>query len=401
MTGLNLKPIHPFPARMAPAIAFDALPKLGRPLRVLDPMAGSGTTLVAARLRGHEAVGFDTDPLAILISKAWCAEFHPANFKQLAEDVLHNARVVYRSMKLGDAYPTITDDETRAFIRYWFDATSRRQLAALATSIESQTSATYRGLLWVAFSRLIITKAYGASLAMDVSHSRPHRVYDRAPRLPFDNFLTQVQRVAAANPFAGKKDTKQQRARIRLGDARKLPLDDTSVDLVITSPPYLNAIDYLRGHKLSLVWMGHTLNALRGIRSANIGTEVSTLASIDERSIDEIAVRMGDIDELSTRHRGMLALYIGDLDALMRELARVLQSNGRAVLVVGNSTLRGTFIRNSEAVKHLAERYGFTLERSRKRPLLDHRRYLPPPSAASGNMLHVRMREEVIVELRR
>ncbi|MGZ5440735.1 MAG: hypothetical protein ACXW5U_01220 [Thermoanaerobaculia bacterium] len=401
MTALNLKPIHPFPARMAPAIAFDALPELGRPLRVLDPMAGSGTTLVAARLRGHEPFGFDTDPLAVLISKAWCAEFDPVDFERLAEDILCRARAVYRSLKLGDAYPAAADDETRAFVRYWFDGTSRRQLAALAISIEAQTPATDRDLLWVAFSRLIITKAHGSSLAMDVSHSRPHRVYDRAPALPFDNFRAQSQRVAAANPFAGKNRTTKPRALIRLADARKLPLDDASIDLVITSPPYLNAIDYLRGHKLSLVWMGHTIEKLRAIRTANIGTEVSTLASLDEGAIADVAARMGPVDALSTRHRGMLARYIGDLDAMMAELARVLRPSGRAVLVVGNSTLKGTFIRNSEAVRHLAKRYDFSLERSRRRPLPDDRRYLPPPSSAAGNTLHARMREEVIVELRR
>ena len=386
---------------MAPAIAFDALPEVGRPLRVLDPMAGSGTTLVAARLRGHESFGFDTDPLAVLISKAWCAEFNPLDFKELAEDVLRYARIVYRPLALGDAYPATADGETREFIRYWFDATSRRQLAALAISIDGQTSETYRGLLWVAFSRLIITKAYGVSLAMDISHSRPHRVYDRAPVLPFDNFLVQIHRLIASHPFASKNHTKQPRARVRLGDARRLSLGDASIDLVITSPPYLNAIDYLRGHKLSLVWMGHTIDKLRAIRNANIGTEASTSASVDERSIHAIAARMGVVADLSTRHRGMLARYISDLDAMMCELARVVRPGARAIFVVGNSTLRGTFVRNSEAVKHLAKRHAFFVERSSRRSLPDHRRYLPPPSSASGNTLHTRMREEVIVELRR
>ncbi len=45
--------------------------------------------------------------------------------------------------------------------------------------------------------------------------------------------------------------------------------------MIITSPPYLNAIDYLRGHKLSLVWMGQSIARVRNIRSTNIGTEKS------------------------------------------------------------------------------------------------------------------------------
>ena len=386
---------------MAPAIVFDALPATGRPLRVLDPMAGSGTTLVAARLRGHEPIGFDTDPLAVLISNAWCAEFEPDAYKEQAEGILRDARLVYRTLRVGEAYPDAADDETRAFVRYWFDATSRRQLTALAISIQDHPSEAIRRLLWVAFSRLIITKAHGASLAMDVSHSRPHRVYDRAPAQPFDYFMAHVCRIAAASPFAGAKRAATPHAHIRLADARQLPLGNSSIDLVITSPPYLNAIDYLRGHKLSLVWMGHTIGQLRAIRTNNIGTEVSTRGSLDEVAIEEVAARMGATGNLSSRHRGMLARYIGDLDAMMEELARVIRTKGRAIFVVGDSTLRGTFIRNSEAVKHLAARHSFSLQRSRKRPLPDHRRYLPPPSSGTPNTFDGRMREEVIIEFRR
>lgn len=401
MTGLSLKPIHPFPARMAPAIALDALPEGGPPLRVLDPMAGSGTTLVTARLRGHEPFGFDTDPLAVLIARAWCADFNPDDLEEQASRALEHARLLYRTLRVGDAYPGLADEETRAFVRYWFDHRSRRQLTALSIAIQEEASQTLRALLWVAFSRLIITKAHGASLAMDVSHSRPHRVYDRAPAAPFDNFLLQVRRMVGSSPFAGVQRSTQPRARIRRGDARALPLDDASIDLVITSPPYLNAIDYLRGHKLSLVWMGHTIETLRSIRTTNIGTEVSTTVAIDEDAIDEIASRMGSLAALSTRHQGMLAGYITDLDEMMAETARVLRPGGRAVFVVGDSTLRGTFIQNSEAVKALACRHDLFVERSRKRPLPDHRRYLPPPSSATGNTLHARMREEVIIDLRK
>ncbi len=65
-----LRPIHPFPARMAPSIIQRRL-KSHKRLRVVDPMVGSGTTVVTARILGHHAIGFDTDPLALLIAKAW------------------------------------------------------------------------------------------------------------------------------------------------------------------------------------------------------------------------------------------------------------------------------------------------------------------------------------------
>jgi tRNA G10 N-methylase Trm11 len=66
----QIRPVHPFPARMAPSIVWDALPKTGKSVNILDPMSGSGTTLVCARSRGHRAIGCDTDPLALLIYSA-------------------------------------------------------------------------------------------------------------------------------------------------------------------------------------------------------------------------------------------------------------------------------------------------------------------------------------------
>ena len=74
---------------------------------------------------------------------------------------------------------------------------------------------------------------------------------------------------------------------------QSIPIKDGIADLVVTSPPYLNAIDYLRGHKLSLVWMGHQIEELRELRSANIGSERfnGSAATMNYRNTAEKIVR--------------------------------------------------------------------------------------------------------------
>jgi len=72
---------------MAPELVWEELPDGDQPLRVLDPMTGSGTTLVAARLRGHEAIGFDRDPLAVLIASTWVADIETERFTAKAAEV--------------------------------------------------------------------------------------------------------------------------------------------------------------------------------------------------------------------------------------------------------------------------------------------------------------------------
>jgi SAM-dependent methyltransferase len=369
----------------------------GRSLRVLDPMAGSGTTLVIARTLGHRATGFDTDPLAVLLARAWCGDVDEEATLKAAARVRDAAKRVASRMPLREAYPIDADDETQAFVRYWFDGTNRRQLAALAQGIRDVRSRRIRDVLWCAFSRLIITKQAGASLALDVAHSRPHKVSDKTVIRPIAQFERAVRTVLAVAPF--KTEGRIARATIRRADARRLPIRASSIDIAICSPPYLNAIDYLRGHKFSLVWMGHSIGSLRRVRARNIGTEVSAGAKLDDAVISHALTHMGNLDGLPDRQKRLLGRYVADMDKALRELRRVLVKGGRAVLVVGDCTMRGVYVRNSGALAYLGKRHGFELARRRRRQLPPNRRYLPPPSSrGSGRMLQNRLRAEVLLD---
>lgn len=394
-----LRPIHPFPARMASSIIERRL-KSGRQMRVVDPMVGSGTTVVTARLYGHRALGFDTDPLALTIAKAWSSDVDPEQLRELATWTLEDACARFPSISVGEAYPPGANAETKAFVRFWFDSANRRQLTALANSIEKVRDRGARAVLWCAFSRMIITKEAGVSLAVDVSHSRPHRAHHIAPVQPFDKFPVAVKQVLRGASFS--RADRLPPAKICQADARAIPLDDESVDMVITSPPYLNAIDYLRGHKLSLVWMGHQIDELRDLRSRNIGTERFDRSKA-RNSHREAATRVvRGFENLPGRAQTMLVQYFGDMDRVLGEISRILVRRGIAMIVVGNSTLRGVFINNSQVLTHLARKNGLRLRSARRRPLQENRRYLPPPNHKdAGTALRTRMYEEVILTFQR
>jgi len=400
MTGAfqvsQIHPIHPFPARMAPSIVWDNLPDNGKPLRILDPMAGSGTSLVIARARGHQAVGCDTDPLAVLIAHAWCSDVSSDILSQRARSILDKAVEIAKELTPEKAYPSQADDETKQFINFWFDDNSRVQLAALSHCISYVDNPDEKNLLWTAFSRLIITKKLGVSLAMDVSHSRPHRKYEKALVNPFDKFLSDINYIIKKAPFRDG-NVQFSPAIVTKGDARSLSFSNNSVDLVITSPPYLNAIDYIRGHKLTLVWMGYSVKLIKLVRSTNIGAERSVSHPVPGELLNTLE-QMGDIDSLDGRYRGVIIRYLDDMSNVLSECRRVLKDNGQAIFVIGNSAIRGVYINNSEALISLAQKRGFKLASRASRLLLESRRYLPPPnSKKAGQKMQHRMGEEVIL----
>lgn len=393
---LNRRSVHPFPARMAANIPWETLSPRRGCLRVLDPMAGSGTSLIAGRAAGHATYGVDADPLAVLIAKVGTADAKITRIEERGREVLRSAK---RSEVPGcRAYPYGADEETREFIRYWFDLEARKQLSALTRVIQNVDDSSARKFLWCALSRMIITKDAGVSLARDVSHSRPHKSFERAPVKPFDSFENALQRVLTACLFRGTHSGPK--VRVWRGDARKLSLESESIDLVITSPPYLNAIDYMRGHKLSLVWMGHQIETLRQIRSENVGTECGG-ASVSEEDVSNILQNMGRVDRLPERFQRMIRRYVMDMNGVMSEISRVLVLRGQAVIVIGDCTLRGTYIRNSAAIQLLAASHSLDLISERRRRIPDNRRYLPPPRRVTSDALAKRLRTEVILSFRK
>jgi hypothetical protein len=138
---LGRQTVHPFPARMAPGIALEFVPGANKPLRVLDPMMGSGTVLAVARSKGHRAVGIDIDPLAVLIAKVWTTSIDRQEAQSRAKQVLDRAKALFVKLKQSEAFPPFADDETKRFITYWFDGYARRQLPAEGTHLPSVTDA--------------------------------------------------------------------------------------------------------------------------------------------------------------------------------------------------------------------------------------------------------------------
>ncbi len=423
-TGDATHSFHAFPAKFPPQLARLFIDGLTAPSEVvLDPMMGSGTTIVEAFLAKRQAQGFDIDPLACLQTQVKTSPLHPAETLQQGFAVLNRAKkLLARDSKgLEQRLATRFGDKTRDFVDYWFAKETQIELQALREEIEAVSCEETRSFLLLVFSAIIITKSGGVSYALDLAHTRPHRaklVYGPGGKILFDEmsdsissqrarFLTkklrspvdEFQRRLEQN-VQGLRDLPEshQRPIVKEADAQALPLDDNCIDLIVTSPPYAsNAIDYMRSHKFALAWMGHAIEHLSRLRSTYIGSDstagfaLEELPSNTQEIVYELAVK--DPRKSTVLHR-----YYSEMTRVLREMFRVLRPGKAAILVVGNSVMRGMDTRTQYCLTEIGRSLGFEVPPFGVRRLDRNRRMMPVSSRRDADSrIQQRMHEEFVI----
>lgn len=390
--------LHAFAAKFPPQLPRVFIKSLTEPGDlVLDPMMGSGTAILEAVLLGRRAVGVDIDPLAMSLCRAKITPIETNQVLNAAGLVLDRARALLNArLALRGEIEKRYDPATVDFLNYWFLPETQEELMALLLGIEEQKEKNVHELLRVIFSSVIITKSGGVSLARDLAHTRPHRVSTKRPRSAIEQFNVQVRKATDA---LGKFALDRPQVELYCRDARDLPLADCSVDLVVTSPPYANAIDYMRAHKFSLVWFGQSVKKLSELRAVYVGSE-------NCKEIVECPLPFGaktDIAALCAkdRHKArVLQKYLGDMKMVLTEIHRVLRPGCVAGIVVGPSTMRGVKIQTHKHLAEIATQLGFDVVGIGERKLDRNRRMMPAHHGkCSMNGIELRVHEEFVIGL--
>jgi DNA modification methylase len=390
--------IHAFAAKFPPQLPRYFIEGLTTPGEtVLDPMAGSGVTIVEAWLLRRNALGVDLHPLAILLSKARTTEYDSTLVLQAGERVLDNAKSLVQAHDSAQRLLERYDKATREFIDYWFTPATQLELAALVHAIRGEPNEHMAQLLQLVFSSVIITKSGGVSLARDLAHSRPHRVGNKTVKSALDMFSSQLEKAVKA--IREIEPILKGNAMVTHGDCRALAIPPESVDLIVTSPPYANAIDYMRAHKFSLVWLGRDIKSLGSLRSQYIGSEKRDNSSQTELPSDvERALR--PLEQLDISKARILRKYLRDMELALKEMHRVLRPDRVAIVVVGPSTMRGLRIETHQYLASIAAKLRFEVVNIVRRTLDRNRRMMPVGLTHNGNsIIEQRIHEEFVIGL--
>ncbi len=359
--------IHPYPAKLLPQIAHFFLASnllAGDDDVVLDPFGGTGTVALESNLSGRNAFFADANPLARLIAAVKTNDYDLEAVTASAECL---SDAYYRSRKTKP--PSIVN------VDIWYDERICRQLSRLHWSIADFPKTPVKDLFWVTFS-CIARKLSNADprLSVPVRLKESKWTSGTIPNV-WDTFFVQlqanIQRIIEAKRLMSSQKTSSQ----CVGkDARRLmttsswdgdtqsQLESDSVGLVITSPPYAGAQKYIRASSLSLGWLGLAgSHQLKGLENENIGREHLPKAIYDNlqtTGIDAADDVLKLIHKKNPLRAAIAGVYINEMRAAIKEMARVLKPGGFVILVIGNNLICGQPFQSSEYMAHLLAEAG-------------------------------------------
>jgi hypothetical protein len=303
--------VHWFPGNFIPQIPTAFIQALAKPGDlVFDPFGGSGTTAVEAVRLGRRAILSDRVSACVLISSGKLAIQATGLDRHCKGDILR--ALTWRHQCQSDRVGR-NGEGSDPSLATWFAAGTLSELRFLWSLVESQSHELTKRILTLLFSDLLFACASPGRALTSTGKRRRHHwgwVADNVrPKKPVEHDAIGLfeARIAALPENASRRGP---RGVVLQQDARHLAIQSNSIDLVVTSPPYIGVIDYALANRLLYTWMSWSLS--------------------DERN-EEIGARY------KRRRSHLIDEYLIQMRDCWSEIHRVLRPGAHCAIVLGES----------------------------------------------------------------
>ena len=361
---------HSYPAKFIPQLANWIITNYSSEKDVvLDPMCGSGTALIESSLLGRNSIGIDIDPLACLLAQVKTSVL---DSKVLARKRIGLLDAIKNDFRKHRGEGSLIEED--ALIPYVIPEFYRRdelflkdvqqKLALIKARIEAVDESEYKKFFLVAVSAILRPASNCDPKDIEPKLPPPNRRRKTPPDV-YTLFERKVKVMEKKMNLFSAQAHKGAKATVYLGDARKLPDSFGEVDLIVTSPPYANSVDYPRVHKLSFYWLGMTSSeALPDLAREYVGTDLVRKEFYDDLEafgISSLDSAVHEIFKLDKKRAGIVSKYFSDMRLIIGEMYRKLRAGGKCCIVIGDSRVKKVLVPTHEIFKTIAKEQGFKL----------------------------------------
>ena len=218
---------------------------------------GCGTTIVTAISRGFKGSGTDINKLAYLITKVKSTVIEPAYLDRKIKHLLVKLKFLDGSQKslFYESIEPLIPQRHIERINYWFTEKNKNELGIILRAIYDEEDEIIRDFFLVAFSHILKNCAIWLQ-----GSTKPTRDLKKKPAKPYDALRRHLKKMQRGNddfyqvvPQKVKESLKEY-LNIKAQDAKMQPLADNSVDLIVSSIPYVTSYEYADLHQLSTIW---------------------------------------------------------------------------------------------------------------------------------------------------
>lgn len=401
--------IHLYPARMHPEISKRIIQKYAtKDTVVFDPFMGSGGVLLESVLAGHDSVGLDINPFAVLLSKVKTTPVY-RNLKPLLVSILQMSTADHR---VGQCYTHLLPDMD---IGSWYSRTVADKLCILKRHVFDITDPNMQDFFKVCLSLTVRKASYQRNGSWKIHRMRDLSDFNPDPFALFEKIsngaISMMEELARAEP----KGT----AYPLFGDTRNLPysfrdirrvLDGGRLNLVVTSPPYGDhhtTVAYGQFTRHPSLWLDLPPEKISAVDKVGLGGRIKKeIDDLDSATLEATLKTVRKNDKRLTKNgkpcrTEEVYAFFHDLDSCMGQIAGVLaEGQSHCCFVVANRTVRRVRIPTDVITVELGRKWGFWVDRIIRRNIPNKVMPLRNAPENIANNTGATMTEEAVIIMR-